>query len=361
MRLEEKKLYLVERAKCLFAQPHEVREWLWAARERAKRFECATGQLYSFDPLSVELQAHVGATRGRPVKCATPRAKWRFGFDAADELVIAEGAPTSNTSFVHVLNVNDESRDSAVISEDVRGPDHARVRSVVARDRDDDPWLSVTFGEGSRWYVEEYIGGFRPTRINSTWSNGNSQSVSVEWFEDGFPKRMFHFPSGPNLWVSKDVARALTVDSYAHRLVDELLRLLSAARHAIEFNCVALCVDDVAPLPPTVGVAHVEDFSGFAWADPYTMAGAVSGRDEPCLVAYDGKTVSDGNDLNLKLSDRRARVVNILVEVARELTVRLWESDRTIVYAADMTKSEWAHDVERSVPSRILQAANIRA
>ena len=359
--LDDNQRRVLQRAERIFKAPGEVREWSRAASERATRFQCATGQLYAFDPLSVELQAHIGATRGRPVTCSSPRAKGRFGFDSAERLVLAEGPGVSGRSFVHVLDVNGESGTSAVVSEDGPGLDRFRVRSVVARDRDGDPWIAATYGEGARWYVEEHVGGLRPTRINSTWSNGNMQSVSVEWFDDGHPKRVFHYPDGPNLWLSKEVKRTLSIDSFALRLVGDVLRVLSDARAKLEFNCVALCVDDSTPLPPTLCVAHIEDFSGFVWADPYTMNGAVSGRDEACLAAYSRKLVEDGNDLNLRLADRREHVVSVLVDVARDLSVRLWRSDRTLVYVADLTRSDWVSDVDRSVPTPILRAAGLRA
>jgi len=359
LHLDVKKQILVDEAKRLVTHPSEVLDWLETAYNQACRYEYATGQYYSFDPLTVEMQAHVGARRGTLGKC-NDKAKWRFGFDESGQLVFAEtlNSEADVVGYRHIRNLHNIN-ESATISTNLKRKDHVRVVSITVRDRTDDPWVSATVGIGGHWYVDTFFGGAKPTRIVNTWSNGNSQELEVVWSTGGQPKRIFHAANNVTVWKTPKTTRGDEFDIYSRQLKSSILKVLAETRDVLEFNVVALCLDDMTLLPPTLCVAKVEFDTSFEWADPYSMVGDLTGAEVPALRSLDEAVIFKGEELSRQYADRVDEIEAMLVELARKLSQSCWSQTSTIVFVAMLDRAEWAGDVKRTVPIDIQRAAGI--
>ncbi|MEQ8461651.1 MAG: hypothetical protein RLO52_33210 [Sandaracinaceae bacterium] len=353
---------LVDRARQLFARTQDqAADVVSAARSRCDRWELATDEYFSFDPLDVELRAHAGASRGKPLTSEPTRGGfYRFGFDADGELIVTERV----SRFALVECLFPECDDSVAVEIAPNG--RHRLRSVRVRESGPSFHWVVAFGGREDWSVRRYdldATGHAVRVVEST--PLATVGAEVEYDALGRPIAIVDQPSAAVRWSRPTAGLRELLAWYENALVDALEAPIAHAVRDHDAVVVALAYGGGGgdTLPPELAVATHDMIAAAPpemALDPHNMIGDRHGDDVPELRIDAPRLAEVGSQITFELGSNAAELRRLLRRVAKALSAREWAGGkRIVVYAADLDAANWGADLRAVVGSTRLRALGI--
>lgn len=354
---------LVEAARRLFAECSDSTEKLVEqARASCVSWQHASDELFSFDPLDVELRAHAGATRGKLLAEPPKSGDYhRFGFDRAGELAVAE----RRSRFVTVECRLPDERNTLMVEVAPNGRHRlssARLRVVQSEER----WVVSSDGR-ENWAVRRYELDARGRihRVEEATPMGQA-AADIGYDESGAPTVITESGTSEVRWSRPRAGVAQMLAWYERALLAALEEPITYAAQHLHAVTAALVYSGGGgeTLPPALCVATramVQAATPEIAFDPHNMIGDHRGDEVPELRLDDAALIAVGRQISFELGTETEPVRSLLQRVARKLSARRWTGSRSVVvYAADMDPGAWEADLRAVVSNAQLAALGVQ-
>ncbi len=331
------------------------------ARSACTRWEFATDEYHSFDPLAVELQAHSGAIRGRLLTKEPASGEYfRFGFAANGGLRFSE--LVKSLPFIECRY--GDAKDSICVAAGGGSARNEKLVSVALRSMIGDDYLVARWGARGRWRVMLYKldGEGRPKTVTD-WTTNVRIVTAAEYDSLGRLSSLIDRDSGYVQWRRPSSSVREMLVWYEGRLYTALEPVLEHAAQALDAVVLALAYNGGGGeglLPPQVAATSIRLMRQAAPGspfDPHNMCGDIRGDEEPGLRIGDEQLLEVSRAIGFEVGADTERVTAMLRRVAKRLSRKTWLRSNgargpVAVFVANLDAGEWDRDFAACVSRR---------